>query len=261
MAHEIINGKLQLPEITLVAMTSVNIRETIKAMKYSMRGIDFGDAVIITHKKPLGLPADIRYAHTDELKNIDDFNYKMVYELGGYISTDYAMIVHADGYIVHPEMWREEFLDYDYIGAPWPLPNEGDTTTYRDKDGNICRVGNSVGIRSKRLMDFPKKANIPWVGEYAFGKMWYHEDGFICCKIKHLLEAEGMQIAPLEVAKYFGHEHMIPEVQGITPFCFHKWAGTNAKYPDFTKEGVYNKLNYKIRTLHGIIYSKMHKEL
>ena len=55
-------------------------------------------------------------------------------------------------------MWREEFLDYDYIGAPWPLPPEGDTTTYRDRDGNICRVGNSAGIRSKRLMDFPKKS-------------------------------------------------------------------------------------------------------
>ena len=168
--------KLQLPQVTLVAMTSVNIKETIQAMKYSMRGIDFGDAVLITHKKPFGLPKNIRYSHTSELTDIDAFNYKMVYELGDHIHTDYAMIVHADGFIVHPEMWRDEFLKYDYIGAPWPLPKEGDTTTYRDKDGNICRVGNSVGIRSKRLMDYPKKANIPWDGEYAYGKMWYHED-------------------------------------------------------------------------------------
>ena len=43
--------KLKLPQITLVAMTSVNIKETIQAMEYSMRGIDFGDAVLITHKK------------------------------------------------------------------------------------------------------------------------------------------------------------------------------------------------------------------
>lgn len=228
--------KLQLPQVTLVAMTSVNIKETIQAMEYSMRGIEFGDAVLITHKKPFRLPKNIRYSHTSELTDIDAFNYKMVYELGDHIHTDYAMIVHADGFIVHPEMWRDEFLKYDYIGAPWPLPKEGDTTTYRDKDGNICRVGNSVGIRSKRLMDYPKKADIPWEGEYAYGKMWYHEDGFICCKIKHILEAEGMQIAPLEVAKYFGHEHMIPEIEGITPFAFHKWAGTNAQYPNFYRE-------------------------
>ena len=233
--------KLQLPQVTLVAMTSVNVKATIQAMEYSMRGIDFGDAVLITHKKPFGLPKTIRYSHTSKLTNIDDFNYKMVYELGDHIKTDYALIVHADGFVVHPEMWRDEFLDYDYIGAPWPLPKEGDTTTYRDIYGNICRVGNSAGIRSKRLMDFPKKANVPWEGEYAYGKMWFYEDGFICCKIRHLLEAEGMRIAPLEVAKYYSHEQMISEVQGITPFAFHKWEGTNAQYPNFIKPTIKEK--------------------
>ena len=214
---------LSLPQVTLAAMTSVNVRETIKAMEYSMRGIHFGDAVLITHRKPLLLPKSIRFSKTTRLKDIDAFNYKMVYELAD----------HADGFVVHPEMWQDAFLDYDYIGAPWPLPPEGDTTTYRDKDGNVCRVGNSVSIRSKRLMEFPKKKNIPWEGEYAYGKMWYHEDGFICCKIKHLLEAAGMKIAPIEVARYFGHERMIPEIDGIIPFCFHKWEGTNAQYPRF----------------------------
>lgn len=244
--------KLKLPQVTLVAMASVNLYETIKAMQYSMRGIDFGDAVLVTHKKPFLLPKEIRYSHTSELKNIDDFNYKAVYELGNHIHTEYAMLVHADGFIVHPELWRDEFLNYDYIGSPWPLPKEGDTTTYRDIHGNICRVGNSVGIRSKQLLDFPKKANIPWEGEYAFGKMWLHEDGFICCKIRHLLEAEGMQIAPLEVAKYFGHEHMIPEIEGITPFCFHKWMGTNAQYPNFQRQGIFKilrKITRKLRNL------------
>ena len=249
------NGKLQLPDVTLCAMTSVNVRATVKAMEYSMRGIDFGDAVLITHEKPSYLPDTIRYSHTDPLNSIDDFNYKMVYELGSHIRTDYAMIVHADGFIVHPEMWRDEFLDYDYIGSPWPIPPEGDTTTYRDKDGNLCRVGNSVGIRSKRLMDFPAKAGIPWEGEYAFGKMWFHEDGFICCKIKHLLEAEGMRIAPLEVAKYFGHEAMIPEIEGITPFCFHKWNGTNSQYPNFMLEPAPVRF---LRKLHGKVNGLLH---
>lgn len=109
--------KLNLPQVTLVAMTSVNVKATIKAMQYSMRGITFGDVVLITHRKPFGLPKAIRYSHTDKLKNIDDFNYKMVYELGSHIHTDFALIVHADGFVVHPEMWQDAFLDYDYIGA------------------------------------------------------------------------------------------------------------------------------------------------
>ena len=109
------DGRLQLPNVTLMAMTSVNVRQTIKAMQYSMRQIDFGDCVLITHRKPFFLPKGIRYAHTSKLTNIDCFNYKMLYELGDYIHTDFVMVVHADGFIVHPEMWRDEFLDYDYI--------------------------------------------------------------------------------------------------------------------------------------------------
>lgn len=239
-------GKLVLPHVTLCAMTSVNIRETLKAMEYSMKGIEFADALIITDKKPLFLPRGIHYKHIDKLDNIDAFNYKTVYDLGEYIHTDFALLVHYDGFVVHPEMWRDEFLDYDYIGSPWPLPKTGDNTTYRDIYGNLCRVGNSVGIRSKRLMDFPKKANVPWVGE----KGYFNEDGFICCKIRHLLEAEGMKIAPLEVAKYFGHENMIPEIEGITPFVFHKWYGTNAGYPDFRRK---HKLVKLLRRIHGRI--------
>ena len=244
------SAKRKLPQVTLVAMSSVHMQATVKAMRYSMRGIEFGDAVLISDQKPLFLPRDIRFSQTSKLQNIDDFNYKMVYELGSHIHTDYAMIVHADGFVVHPEMWRDEFLDYDYIGAPWPLPKEGDLTTYRDREGRICRVGNSVGIRSKRLMDFPKKAQVPWKGEFAFGKMWFHEDGFLCCKIRHLLETEGMKIAPMEVAKYFSHEHMIPEVQGITPFAFHKWEGTNASYPNYYREEAGYRLKRAARKLH-----------
>ena len=153
------DGKLQLPNVTLVAMSSVNMRETVKAMKYSMERVDFGQAVLITHRKPLFLPKEITYKHTSKLTDIDCFNYKMAYELGDYIDTDFAMIVHADGFVVHPESWRDEFLEYDYIGSPWPMPTND--LMYRDIHGNLCRVGNSVSIRSKRLMDFPKKSNMP----------------------------------------------------------------------------------------------------
>lgn len=222
--------KLQLKNVTLAAATSVLVPETIQALLYSMRGIDFGEVVLITHKKPRNLPKGITYKHIDEMKDIDSFNYNMVYNLGDYINTDFVLLVHYDGFVVHPEMWQDAFLDYDYIGSPWPLPKvEG---TFLDKSGNLCRVGNSVSIRSKRLLDFPKKAGIPW--ETDDGCM--HEDGFLCIYIKDQLEAAGMRIAPLELAAQFGHEHMLPETEGITPFVFHKWWGTNAQYPNFIKK-------------------------
>lgn len=221
--------KLELPKVTLAAMTSVDIYETIRAMEYSMRGITFGDVVLITHRRPLHLPKGIRYSHTSKLDNIDKFNYKMVYELGEHIHTEYVLLVHADGFVVHPESWQDQFLAYDYIGSPWPLPQND--YAYRDAAGNICRVGNSVSIRSRRLLEFPKKAGLKWEIQ-ADG--FYNEDTFLCCVHKNEMEAAGLRFAPIETAKYFGHEHMIPEIMDVeAPFVFHKWRGRNEQYPRF----------------------------
>ncbi len=99
--------KLKLPNITLAAMSSVNIYETVKALQYSMREIEFGDVLLITHRKPFFLPKEIHYKHTSKLTDIDAFNYKMVYELTDFIDTDYVLLVHYDGFVVNPESWRE----------------------------------------------------------------------------------------------------------------------------------------------------------
>jgi hypothetical protein len=224
--------KLKLPRVTLVAMTSVNIYETIQAMKYSMREIEFGDAVLITDKKPLFLPKEIRYSHTSKLDSIDAFNYKMVYELGDHIKTDFCLVVHADGFVIHPELWRDEFLDYDYIGSPWPLPTND--YAYRDSNGEISRVGNSVSIRSMRLMKYPVEHNLKW--EKVYDDV-YNEDVFLCCTHKNEMERDGLKWAPLEVAVRFAREHALPENKGIEPFAFHKWRGENADYPRFISPG------------------------
>ena len=221
--------KLQLPQVTLIAVTSVKIYETIRALTYSMQGIDFGEVVLVTHKKPFGLPKGITYKHTDRLTDIDRFNYLIAYELGSYVNTDYVILVHYDGFIVHPEMWRKEFLDYDYIGSPWPLPT-AEHSTYYDANGNICRVGNSVSLRSRRFLNYPKEAGFEWKPA-ADG--FYNEDIFLCCMNKVKFEEAGMRFAPIEVARLFGSEHTIPETEGVTPFLFHKWWGENRDFPKF----------------------------
>ncbi len=220
--------KLKLPKVTLVAMTSVNVYETVKAMKYSMRSIEFGDAVFVSDKKPWYLPKDIRFSKTGRLDGIDAFNYKMVYELKDHINTEFCLVVHADGFVIHPELWRDEFLDYDYIGAPWPLPTND--YAYRDSKGEISRVGNSVSIRSKRLLDYPSEHQLKWEKGYDD---FYNEDIFLCCIHKNEMEEHGLKWAPLDVAVKFGREHMIPENAGVEPFSFHKWRGENRDYPRF----------------------------
>jgi hypothetical protein len=218
---------INLPNVTLIALTSIRIPETIKALEYSCKGINFGKVKLASDIIPENLPNFINHELTPKSSNIDEWNYNIIYNLPKHVDTDFAILIHDNGFIVNPESWRNEFLEYDYVGAPWPLPN--DNFSYRDIEGNIIRQGNSVSIRSKKLLDIPNKLNLEWKPFHGFT----NEDGFICVNYRHEYIKEGCKFADIEIAKYFSHESMIPEIKGINPFAFHNYNGTNINYPKF----------------------------
>lgn len=189
---------ISLPNITLIALTNKNFEEHKEAIDKSCERIEFGAVKLIWDEK---------------CNSIDEWNRKIIYDLPKYIDTDFALLIHADGFVVHPELWKDEFLDYDYIGAPWPLPI--DDYSYRDEAGDLVRVGNSVSLRSKKLMDLV--ATRPWRSYYGNT----NEDGFISCHNRKWLESQGCKFAPLELAVHFSKEHEIPENVGLETFAFH----------------------------------------
>lgn len=191
---------LKLSNITLVALTGKDREEHIRAINNSCDGVDWGD---------------VKLLWDESITSIDDWNKKIVYDLHKFIDTPYCMLIHADGYVINPDAWRSEFLDYDYIGAPWPLPM--DDYSYRTSTGELVRVGNSVSLRSKKLLELPTKLNLPWKSYYGNT----NEDGFLCVHNRDILREEGIKFAPLSVAKYFSKEHSIPENQEIDTFAFH----------------------------------------
>jgi len=206
--------KINLPNITLVAVSCVRVQETIKAIEKSCSGINFGSVKLITHEDAKG---DIfETVYIDPL-NYENYNRFIVFDLHKYIETEFALIIQDDGFVTSPDQWRKEFLDYDYIGAPWPLPT--DDFSYRDPFGNLIRVGNGgFSLRSKKILSLPTKLNLEWRSYFGF----FNEDGFFTCHNRHLFENEGCIFAPIEVAKYFSHEKSIPETEGIIPFGFHR---------------------------------------
>lgn len=191
---------VHLPNVTLICLTGKDFEAHQVAVEYSCRDIDFGAVKIIYDAK---------------IKNIDDWNYKIIFELWKYVDTSHAMLIHPDGYIIHPEVWNPDWLLYDYIGAPWPMPN--DSYSYRDEQGNIIRVGNSVSLRSKNIMLYPTLYDFKW--DSFFGNT--NEDGFLCVHNRKKLEDLGCKFAPLKEAVYFSKEHDIPENKDITTFAFH----------------------------------------
>lgn len=191
---------LKLPNVTLVAVTDIDIPGHFEALEESCEGIQWGAISLIT--PPLG--------------SIDAWNKFIVYDLYKYVYTDYAMLIHADGYVTTPGAWRDDFLDYDFIGAPWPLP--ADDYSYRTPADEIIRVGNSVSLRSKKLLELPSKLNLEWKSYYGNT----NEDGFLCVHNREVMERNGVRFAPLSTAIHFSKEHEIEENKGIETFAFHQ---------------------------------------
>jgi hypothetical protein len=197
-----------------------------------MRGITYGAVRLISHTRPPLTDRRIESVLVERLDSIDAYNRFMVYELAGYVETTHCLVVQADGFALNPDLWDPEFLDYDYIGSPWPRLE----TAYIDPFGNHQRVGNGgFSLRSRRLLRVPQHAHVEWeVNSSDFykhmGAGLHSEDGCICVHNRHVYEAAGCRFAPLDVAARFASELPIPERLSSRTFGFHKYdPGTGRK--------------------------------
>jgi len=189
---------LHLPNVTLILLSNRDFEGAKKAIDESCKGIAFGGVKLIWDEK---------------INGIDEWNRKVIYDLPKYVDTSHALLIHQDGYVIRPDLWRDEWLSLDYIGAPWPLPQ--DNFSYLDEEGDLQRVGNSVSLRSKKLMDLV--ATREWKAYYGYT----NEDGFISCHNRKWLESQGCKFGTLEQAVHFSKEHEIPENIGVPSFAFH----------------------------------------
>lgn len=203
--------KIQLPDVTLVAVACTKVDETISALRKSMEGIAFSRSILITHE-----PHDLAALGIEviQIERLDykAYNHFVAYRLGTYITTGFALLVQNDGYVLRPHKWDSMFLNYDYIGAPWP-PNMHFT-----EDGTNVRVGNGgFTLRSAKMLSILNDLNLPFTDN---GTGFFHEDGLICVYHRKALEAAGIRFAPVEVAGRFSHESDCAESAWF-PFGFH----------------------------------------
>ena len=219
--------KLYLSEVTLVAVATIDVEKAAMALRYSKIGINFYETILLANYKPWNLSNDIKYKRIKAFNNVGEWGKFIIYDLHYYINSKYIILVHDDGFIVNPLLWDNNFLNYDYIGAPWPAPK--DKISYRTPTGKIVNVGNSVSLRSKKILEIPTKINLPW--EKFHGNL--HEDGFLCVKNRDILIAQGIKFADAKTAYRFSIETKLDYYDNRFSFAFHKWFGNNKDYPDF----------------------------
>jgi hypothetical protein len=112
--------------------------------------------------------------------------------------------IQWDGYVVNPDAWTNDFLQYDYIGAKWPWHKDGRNVG----NGGFC-------LRSRKLMQ--SLAELVSFGEIELpGKR--PEDDYVCRQLRPKLESLGIRFAPEPVADRFSYEREEPTQ---TTFGFH----------------------------------------
>ncbi len=168
-------ARLSLPDVTLVCIDNVAIDLMHMSLRDCAQKVDFCCVSIQS-------PSVGGMTYSETLQHVIPL----------CISTSHALIVQYDSWILDETRWNPEWLEYDYIGAPWPWYTDG----LNVGNGGFC-------LRSKRLMEFLRtNAN-----EYPLTDP---EDNTLCRHYRPALEALGFRWAPLDVAHEFAFERETP---------------------------------------------------
>jgi hypothetical protein len=213
--------KIKLPTVTLIGIDCVDIERLITAAKICTEHFEFGAVKLLSSKES----SNWDITKIPDIPSIEDYSKFMITELDQYVDTPHAIIFQYDGFILNPNAWTDEFLKYDYIGAPWnmqqwlidkfDLPQEALGKTIVG-NGGFC-------LRSKKFISLC--AELAREGKFA---RYNPEDLAVCVIYRRLFDEKEIQFAPPELARQFSFEGEGLDKEGWDgQFGFHGFRWTN----------------------------------
>lgn len=174
--------------ITLTSIDTKYKNATLKVLKEQSKLFDFNKVVFFTNGVEDGSIIIENIPDIVGKKEGHSYSYFCLRELPKRIDTEFCLVVQHDGFIINPHLWSDEFLEYDYIGAPWPY-------NYFNKVGN-----GGFSLRSKKFLD---------VCDSIFENVNIdeHEDLLACVIYYDEMKKRGIKFAPPELAARFALEH------------------------------------------------------
>lgn len=223
--------------ITLVSVTGLpDARGAALALAHSLERMPGARALLCSPQAPHEMPRGISHLSIAPL-NYHEYSWFMLFALWRVVSTEFALVVQEDGWLLDTANWDDAFLDHDYVGAPIHLArietNEGVTWGRRFNwtvpEGQTARsiapvLNGGFSLRSQRLMralvDRPHiRVEVPPPDVFAASPLrmqWANdalqEDVQLSAVLRPALEAEGIRFAPLELARRFSIEHAGPQL-------------------------------------------------
>ena len=213
--------KLTLPNVTLLAATSVEIEQHQISLKISSQNIEFGAVKLLSSSLPEKKYSDIEYVSVTPMGRADQ-NRFLIEDLHKYFETSHCLYVESDSFVVNADLWKEEFLKFDYIGAPWPIKTQindhrAALWTNYDADGDTSKIPtnpnlildmkeNCVGaggfsLRSRKLLKTIAKINYD-----SLKFPIKNEDVIICHYLYKEMIDKGIRFAPPKLAAQFAIE-------------------------------------------------------
>lgn len=215
--------RVSLPQVTLCAVSCVNVPATLRAMEYSLEHIDVAAARLFTDYPIRPTHSAVEVVPIPRIASSAAYSDFLLNHLVDYVDTSYCLIAQWDGHVINATRWRPDFLDYDYIGASWPQFTDGQN------------VGNGgFSLRSRQLLALCRNPTF---------RQHHPEDIAIGRSNRAWLEEQGMRFAPCAIADLFSAERagdvsssfgyhgawLMPQAIGIRDF----WA----LYPELDERG------------------------
>lgn len=162
------------------------------AIEECLRVAEFGDVLILTDR-PLEFSRMTNLGITPSTHVVPDWPEKIGwsrswwYDVPPLLRTRQTLNIQWDSWIWQPDVWRDEFLQYDYIGAPW---------WYADRN-----VGNGgFSLVSTALKRYIAKNRDKFPCDTSL------DDDLLCRKYRYRLEQAGFVWAPEQIAYDFSYE-------------------------------------------------------
>lgn len=193
-------NKRKLENITLLGIDCIDVERLRLAINICLKDFEFAEVKILTS---LDVVNKENVVKIKDLNSTEEYSHFIINELHEHIDTTHVLLVQYDGFILNPDAWTDEYLKYDYIGAPWLVANWSVTNfSFPQKLVGKFVVGNGgFSLRSKKLLTLTSQLS----KTEKITKL-HPEDVSLCVWYREILENEGIKFAPIELAKKFGFE-------------------------------------------------------
>lgn len=183
-------SKLNLSNVTLIGADGFDVNRLIHAADISCRDIQFGAVKILSH-----LPSnDPRVIKIRPLLSSKEYSQFILKDIVNYVDTDYLLIFQHDGFIINPDSWSSEFLEYDMVGASWKFRPEKRT------------ANGGFSLRSKRMCKAIQKDQNIYLQNDKIITNWAEDHVLFYIYREYLESVHNVKIAPEEVCDRFSFE-------------------------------------------------------